>query len=250
MIIVAVLSIALLFSTFVFLDLISVLPRVAGSIVGKHGIGYSFQVIVNTVKRVFIVLYPPIMGLIAIYGTLSDLFLAIFVSYGTAMLAVITSLLLRNRAIAYFCATIDIYARGSGLLPGLYMGMRTAGNWKKEVDAVMATEEAGIQAFTRNDPRILFAALWIFFFYSASIFVINILGFIFQDYSSAILQMTGLANAIGTIALAFYLDPKLSRIYENNSNILVAVNSLMFAHVLNICALSPIFFAALFFSLG
>ncbi|MGB0797695.1 MAG: lipid II flippase family protein [Planktomarina sp.] len=232
-----------LFSAFVFLDVLSVFPRVAGGITGRNGIGYSFQVLVNTVKRVFIVSYPPFLGVLAIQGTLQDLFFVIGCSYGIAGLWCLAAALLQRRFIAYFCSVIDSYGNEASLARSFLRGLT---QWRDWQDAVSAELKAvNTTRLPSIDWQIFSLALWIFFFYGASIFMINILNFLIPQYSSVILQLTGLINALGSIALAFFLDPRLSRLYEKRNNILTALNGLIGAHLCNLFILSPLVFLAL-----
>ena len=51
------LAAAFLFAAFVLLDAVSLFPRQAGASLRRNALGYSFLVMINTTKRVFIVSY-------------------------------------------------------------------------------------------------------------------------------------------------------------------------------------------------
>ena len=137
---------------------------------------------------------------------------------------------------------LDFYENGK-LLSALVLGIKSSSSYE-------INEKYFNLAEKRIDVRLLIPATWIFFFYSASPFLINILGVKFSEYSNIILQLTGLCSALGTLALAFILDPKLSRQYEMQTELHVALNSLFFAHMLNILVMSPLFFSALYVIFG
>lgn len=94
--------------------------------------------------------------------------------------------------------------------------------------------------FDQFDGRILALATWVFAFYSASIFSINILGEYFSEYSSIIYQLVGFVNAFGTLVWAFFLDPALSRRFDASRDVLGAYNSLLIASWLANIVFAPL----------
>lgn len=241
MIVAVTVGVSFLFSAFVFLDVVSIYPRVAGGILGKNAIGYSFQGIVTTIKRIFIVLYPPLLGILAISGSLENLFAVIAFAYCAAIFAVVLCLLIRKPLISYFCSAIDNYAQGSSLTKSFF-GAFTDGH--KYIDRVSShiADAPALRFGAGLDNAIFLFGLWIFFFYGASVFMVNILNFLLPTYSSVILQTTGLVNAMGSLAFAFLLDPRLSRLYEAQQDMMRAANSLAGAHLINLVFLSPAVF--------
>jgi hypothetical protein len=235
----------MLYAAFVALDLVSLFPRMAGSLIKKNGIGYSFQVMTATFRRVFIVIYPPLLGFISIDGSLNTLFQVVLISYGTAVFSLIAIFLLKNRILSFFCASLDEFSENGKLSRAFAVGFRDAYKWADVAQGVFLDKSRPSSEKITFDKTIVLTAAWIYFFYSSSPFLINVLGLKFSEYSNIILQLTGLSNAIGTIALAFFLDPKLSRIYEQQSDLPVASRSLFLAHVISLCVVGPIFFFAL-----
>lgn len=235
-----------LFGCFVALDIASVFPRIAGSMIGKNGIAYAFQVMTNTVKRVFIVSYPPLLGLISISGTINDLFSVLFISYTVAILVFLIVVFSRISIVAFFFTSLQDFSDNGEVFRSIIKGFQNSSEWTGEVRHRLNHKGRMSDLFSGIDRKIVVPAVWIFFFYSASPFLINVLGMIYRDYSSVILQLTGLSNAFGTIALAFFLDPKLARFYERQSDLPAVSRSLLLAHLINLGMISPLFFFCLF----
>jgi len=76
----------LLFSLYALWDAMALLPRVAGAHLNQNGLGYTFSMMVRTLKRVFVVSYPLLLGWIALQG--ESLYPTIFASYFFGALAV------------------------------------------------------------------------------------------------------------------------------------------------------------------
>lgn len=238
-------TVPMLYAAFVALDVISLFPRIAGSLIGKNGIAYSFQVMTTTLRRVFIVIYPPLLGFINISGSLDDLFRIVLVSYGAAVLTLFSIFMLRVKILSFYCASLNDFSENGKLLQAFLTGFRNANQWN-DVCRDISFNQMQLQADKKRfSSTIVLTATWIYFFYAGTPFLINALGMKFNEHSSIILQLTGLSNALGTLALAFFLDPKLSRIYENQTDLPVASQSLFLAHLINLCVISPIFFYTL-----
>ena len=234
--------IPLIYAGYVALDIISIFPRIAGSVVQKNGIAYSFQQMTNTVKRIFVVLYPPLLGLISINGTLNDMFRVVFLSYFVSVVVCVSVYLLRVQIVAIFCGVLESFAHDGRLIQSFLAGFRKQSNWTVSSYNIVREKVPNSSHFPQLDKSIVVTAVWIFFFYSATPFLINVLSMKYSGYSSIILQLTGLSSALGTLALAFLLDPKLSRIYEDQREVPIASRSLLLSHMINLTIAGPVFF--------
>ena len=226
--------VCLLFSAFVLLDIVSLMPRLSGSLLGLNGLGFSFTIIANTVKRVFVVLFPPAIGVVALHGSPEDVFRTIFLSHFSAFFVFIVSYRHRYFLFSYFCSTIKSYSSGHRLFSSILRAHKYRHACAPNIDLTFSIAMISF--------RLLPAALWIFFFYAASGFMINIFAILAPRYSIVILQLTGAINALGTLALAFYLDPKVTRIYERGEQPQKVYMTLFSAQFLNICVFSPLFY--------
>ena len=95
-------TVTILYSGFIALDVCSIFPRVSGSLNGKNGIGYTFQVMTNTLKRIFVVLYPPALGAVALSGSITDVFFAVMCSYLGAVFVILFLYGLRKTILKFF----------------------------------------------------------------------------------------------------------------------------------------------------
>jgi hypothetical protein len=229
------------FCLFVLFDVCSISPRIAGSITQRNGVAYSFQIVLNTLKRVFIVIYPPLLGFISILANFQTLVETIFISYYASLTSLAVVFLLRKQILAFFCALIVTFDEKENMLLATIIAFKRRRNWLEEAQQQL---DNGNRRWPVDTPLMLMA-VWVYLFYGSSMFMINILADRFTQYAEIIYQMVGFCNAIGTLALAFFLDPRLSRIYERRANLGVTYNSLVSAHFLNLMILGPALMGAI-----
>ena len=225
--------IILLFLAFAFLDAIAQIPKYVGGSMSLGGVGFTVSNIIHTVKRLFVVSYPPVVALYLLSEELDSLFYIIYICYfGAALLA--WTVFLSRRFFQRILAR-QIHAFGSG------GSLWKAWTWDEapEYDAPDA-EDAGKKGI---NPALFSSALWIYFFFGSVFFLVNILGHYFEDYASVILQLSGVFNAMGTLVLAFYLDPILARVFERErGKAVIALRSVLLAQIANFAVMSPVFF--------
>lgn len=214
-------------------------PRISGSLIDKNAIGYSVSVMVGTIKRVFVVLYPPMLGWLSVHDV-ESFRLSFFICYFFALIALFLVFLLRRRMIIFFVDFIASY----NLSHGFFRSMAAAfyGVHKEKVS--FGDSAGGV------DVGLVFLSAWIYFIYGSSLFLVNILGFLYGSYSAIIYQMVGVVSALGTLVFAFVLDPKLARISEAGSGMLVAHNSLLLGQFLSMGFLGPAMIYSVFLFYG
>lgn len=233
--------VAILFAIFIFLDVCSIFPRIAGTLLNKANTGFSFQIIVNTLKRVFVVLYPPILGVIVLRSNMSGLFGTIALSYALGLLALGAAVLLRAPTIKLFEAAILSYGQHPNMLRAFISGIRGV--------ALPANSDLLTQATRLRGPidwAIAFSGSVIFTAYFGATFTVNVVSERFPLYAPIILQLGGLINAVGTLVLAFVYDPRLSRRLDNDNDHGVIVRSVIVAYLMCLLVMSPIYYAVLY----
>jgi len=218
-----------LFGLYALLDALALLPRVAGSHLGMNGLGYTFSVMVQTVKRVFVVSYPPLLGWISISG--GELYSTIYWSYFVGVVALLIVFTFRFALIRYFMILIDAYSI-SGSLWGAVSSKKSKSGYLEEVI------EANYNF--RIDKRLVFSSSWVFFVYGSALFFINLFGAKFQEHSAVIYQLVGIINALGTLLMSFYLDPKISRNFDHRSNVMQSNDSVMVGQLVALAILGPL----------
>lgn len=220
--------IIIFFSLYAFLEALSLLPRVAGSFVNSNSIGYSFSIMINTVKRVFMVAYPPLLGWMVIQG--EDIFRTIYLSYFFGFIFQIIAFVFRGVIISKFAEIIYFYSSGCTLFSALVKSFGVHGmNFKNLL----------LHENYYFDVKLTLSSMWIYFVYGSSLFFVNILGLVFSEKSAVIYQSIGLVNALGTILMSFFLDPRLSRNFDKNIAITKTINSVALGQILAMIFLGP-----------
>lgn len=235
----------LTYAAFSTLDAVSMFPRISGSLCGKNAIGSTVQVIVNTFKRIFLVSSAPMLGFIAISGGLADLVFAGVISSITSGILVIVVLRFHPTLVAFFCRYILRFAGSGSLVRSLLPLDENEKKWT--IESREQVRSVGLRELflTKSFRKVMLLSTWIFSFYSASIFILNILASRAAEYASVIVQLTGFANALGTLALAFFLDPILSRSFEKKAQLDGIMNGLLFGRIISHMVVSPSVFLAL-----
>lgn len=240
----------LFFTVFATLDGASLFPRISGSICGSNAIGASVQAIVNAFKRVFVVSFAPLLGYIQIVGTHENL---IFVSVTASVVggvAVFLCLLARKYLIVYFCQFIVRFSNSGSLIKSMSGNGCDVGTWDDEANAVARNFSVSEAFRSRKNRKVFMLSLWIFTFYSSSIFVLNIIAHSFSDYASVVVQMTGLANAFGTLALAFILDPLLARSFEARDGLDGIILAMLLGRITSLIVAAPSIYLLLGYTLA
>lgn len=241
--------VVVLFVGYVFFDLVSVSARAAGAVFNRNALGYSLAVMINTIKRIFVVLYPPVLGVIALLGEVDHVVAAIFYSYAFSFVSL--ALIVRwRRGVMVRCSVFLLhYSRKGKLLFSLFQASKSSSKLRKYIDNRIGQayfEQNGAQKYS---VELIFVATWVYVFYSGSLFIVNLVGAIHIEYGPVVYQLVGLVNALGTIVFAFVLDPKISRILEGKAGLGVALNSQLCGAGLSLMC-GPILMLAVLSALG
>lgn len=218
----------LLFFLYASLDAVALLPRVAGSYLGKNGLGYTFSVMVQTLKRVFVVSYPPLLGWISVNG--GELYSTIYASYLAGVLGVVIVLVFRLSLAKYFIKWIDGYSVSGSMFYAVFKHTGPAENFP-DLDAQKLS--------FKFDGALVFSSSWVYFVYGTALFFINLFGAKFQEHSAVIYQLVGIINALGTLLMSFYLDPKISRNFDHQSHVMVSNDSVLAGQLIALALLGP-----------
>lgn len=212
-----------LFSLFIFIDSISVLPRLIASDIGSNALGASLQSMANTIKRFALVLIAPLLGILAMTGTQQELVGTIIVSFavGTAVFVITT---LKHGAFKFlFEGLLTMLVQKSVSIRALFALF---------MDSLQVHQEGfrlSIFSFGEQNinPEVRALSILIFTLYVNAVFIINIMARIYSDFSSVLLQTSGVVTALGTILMAFWLDPILARSYDTRDGSYKNVQSLL-----------------------
>jgi hypothetical protein len=90
------------------------------------------------------------------------------------------------------------------------------------------------------DGALVFSSSWVYFVYGTALFFINLFGAKFQEHSAVIYQLVGIINALGTLLMSFYLDPKISRNFDHQSHVIVSNDSVLAGQLIALALLGPL----------
>jgi len=243
---VVVAAVVLLFSGHMFLDIAGILPRIAGTRIGRSNLGYSFQIIVMTFKRVLAVSYPPIMGLLIIKFSLPELFLVVAFAYTACLMSLLFASVIRARLLHGFECAIQHYTDGASTMSAIFVGFVKA---VKMSSSSVANVKQEFGLFGPVDHKLVPLGTWVVGVYSVSMFTINLIGSAVPQYASIVLQCGGLINAFGTIVMAFFYDPRVSKALDDGLDQGILFRSIVLCNLLSVLLFAPIYFSSLFFIL-
>lgn len=228
-------SIIFLFFMYALLEAVAILPRVAGSFLNSNSLGYTFSIMISTLKRIFIVSYPPLLGYMAINRV--DVLPVILQSYLAGAIALLLVYSIRSKVILFFLKSIMIYKDGKSIFKS-YQAAIKGGD-------VLICSDVNFDKSCGFDYSLVASASWIYFVYGSSLFVINIIGFYYQDNSAIVYQTIGLVNALGTLLMSFFLDPRISKNFDAKTNVNIALNSVLLGQLIALVLVGPLFVYAL-----
>lgn len=235
---------ALLYSLSVFLEAASAIGRPAGSVSGRNSMGYTTTVLINTFKRVFMVLYPPVIGVIAALGGADAVVYTVYLCFLSSLIPMYLASRFRESILLGLVQFIIVFSRGRSFIVA-------ASTWVRKRRYLRTAATLMIEDYRKSNPRrrmleqvdtkILWLASWVLSFYSIAIFAINIAGAYFPHYGAIIYQLVGIVNALGTLVWAFILDPMLSRRFDSVSDVLGVRDSVLLANWVSNSLMAPFF---------
>jgi hypothetical protein len=210
----------------------------------RNAFGAAIEKMMNTLKRMMIFFYPPILGYFVIKNDLNSIMVSIAISYFLGTTALVLLIIKRHSFLLYFCLVTKKFTRGSGIIKS-FLGNKDEVNFV-EAERFFLSVNPSFKIARISDvvryPRLTLTASWIYFVFGASIFSVNILALAFAQYAPVILQCLGLINGLGTVVLAFLVDPIVSRHLDAERQLDEVALSLLVAQLLACVAIAPAFF--------
>lgn len=210
--------IALLYATYTFLEVAQFLVRVAASKEGKNAIGASLEKALMTVKRIPLLIFPPLLGILVMRQEEGLVLIAAFGSLALGAIAAFFIMMMRSVLIDRFSHAVHALHGGRSMLSSLLLSVLRS----KRVAAahVAAGHIAGNRAKSNAtrwslNRKVVVLATLVYGLIGSSAFIVNIGALQFPKYAPILFQITGLVNGIGTVLLSFMLDPIISRSFEN-----------------------------------
>ncbi|PVE47823.1 hypothetical protein DDE23_10355 [Pararhodobacter aggregans] len=210
-----------------------------------NAFGAAIEKIMNTLKRLSIFSFPPALGYFVMRRDLDALFFAIFVAIVFAALSVSAAIFFRHSLARYFFMVSKSFGGGSGVLRSFIRPDALLVDDRERLSD-RGENVPGLVASLRQHLPLLLMATWVYFIFGASIFLINILAIFFVDAAPVILQGLGFFNGLGTLVLAFLIDPKISRFLDNRESLDEITLVILTSQFSSIAIVSPIVFGSLY----
>ena len=215
LIIVFTVLISLCFCIIHFLEYSSFLSRISGILTGSKVTSYTVQQTTFVLTRFFFVAMMPLIGFVVDSN----------ISHGHYLLMVHFSLLFASISylviifryaciINYFSRVIINYQKNSSLIISILYSFRSNGEESKE-NYLIRNSVAYVK--NRGDgKKLFFGSAIVFCCYSIGVFLSFFAALYFYDYRSSIGQLSGVINALATVILTFYIEPKISMAIDTN----------------------------------
>ena len=232
------------FTMSVLLEAAGSAARPAGAMLGKNALGYTLLVMINTLKRTFLVIYPPLLGVLALQDGPSTVVYTIYACFAVAVIPLLLVTLARKRLIIACGCFISYYSERGNIVQAIVKGLQAFISAKPESHANVAILDGGLNlniSIIQFDMRLLILATIIQVFYTIALFAINLIGAYCAPYGPVVYQLTGLVSAVGTLIWAFALDPQLSRKFDSGTDVARTFHSLLLANWACNIFLAPLF---------
>lgn len=228
--------VSILFAAYTFFEVSAIYARIAASLIKKNAIGATIEKMTHTIKRIAVFSYPPALGALHVLDRGEYVFIAAYSALASSAIVIFLTYIFRVRSIKVFLVLINAVMRDSKTSKSLFNQFATA------------TAHRPIKFTSRQSPffaarsvdlkMVIFSAV-IYSAYGGSIFFINMLVLFLPSYEAIIFQLLGLVNGIGTLILAFLLDPIISRKLETGKRLTTISNSFTFGILIGFSVILP-----------
>ncbi|SFH70320.1 lipid II flippase family protein [Modicisalibacter xianhensis] len=224
------LAVVIIFSFIHLIEVASFFARVAGVKKGNTAFGYALQNSVFMFTRVFTMLLLPLLGYLVDLKISEDFYLGmVALSLLSASFFGYVVITHKERVIAAFQKIITAYEENGKLFFKMISFpvhfMRTSGVIKNKPSLYT------LKNYVRNS--FFWGGAIIFGIYSISVLMSFYFGLVFYEYRTTISQLSGISNALATVILTFYIEPRMSGIIDNNKESAVdSIECLMYGRVI------------------
>lgn len=220
------------------IEVLSYLARISGVRENKRSLAYSLQNAIFMLTRFFTMALLPLLGYLIDIGIDKNIYLAMVC--GALLFGTILTFLayyFRHIIVSIFSKVIIKISDGSSVLKEIIIIPYYFINKNKKISYIDVKVHRGI----------LIKSALVFGIYSLSVFMVFFVALFFPDHRTMISQLSGVTNAFATVLLTFFIEPKISRVIDNNADVGLGVNmlfSLVLGRILGIGFLSIVLFIA------
>lgn len=227
--------VVILFSLIHLIEVSAFFSRLSGVLSGYTALGYALQNSVFMLTRVFTMALFPLLGFIVDKKADSGSYIGMVACslIGAAVLGIFV-ILFRERVVFSFMEVIRRYNDKGGLFKSLFFLPLYLMKGKVSLGAPMGW------SWFKN--KFFWGGAAVFGVYSISVFLSFWFGLIFYEYRATISQLSGVTNALATVLLTFYIEPKLSSTIDRDKDAsLQAMSILMTGRVAGTMFLGGVF---------
>lgn len=239
-------AIVFCFTVIHFIEISSYLARLSGVQDGSNALAYATQSAVFMATRFFSMLLLPMLGLVVDLKVSPEKYLTVVATaICCAFLASMLAMTIRGRLIASFHLVVCDVRDGQSLLLSL-------AKVPFRVFGVRGTPSKIGALSSHFLSRIFWFAAVVFSIYATSIFVAFYFGLIFPEYRTSISQLSAVTNALATVLLTFYIEPKISVAIDKGDDPAARIYSMLLGRLLGLGVLAylPVIFLWLAFGKG
>lgn len=209
---ISVCFVVLCFGGIHLLEFLSFLSRVAGVITGAKVTGYTLQQTTFVATRFIFVAMMPLIGLIVDKKIGNEHYLLmIHASLLCASFFYFVVMVFSGHIVNYFCGVICSFQENGALLPALIRPDK-----KSQCDSFNIRMFFIALMETGREKGLFYGGAVVFCCYSIGVFFSFYAALNFYEYRSSIGQMSGIVNAMATVLLTFYVEPKISNAIDKD----------------------------------
>nr|WP_286775632.1 DUF2837 family protein [[Pseudomonas] sp. BICA1-14] len=204
---ISIIAVIVCYSGIHLLEFTSFLSRVAGVITGAKVTSYTLQQTTFVATRFLFVAMMPLIGFVVDKRIVNESYLLmVHAALLCASVFYLLVLLCAEHIVRYFCGVIYKFQKQGGLLQSLVC---------PEIKPI-ALEKLKLKKIfdllrkEKKNKGLFYGGVIVFCCYSIGVFVSFYAALNFYDYRSSIGQMSGIVNALATVILTFYVEPRIS----------------------------------------
>lgn len=206
------LIVVIVFSAVHILEILSFFSRAAGARSDSKTFGYALQRSVAMFTRVFTMALLPALGWLVDSNISRSLYLQmVSLALLGASAGGVLVFYCRERIIGAFIMLIKNYHTNGNLLLLLFKYPLFLVYHKSNERTNCLT----LNSFLRNE--FFWAGSFVFYVYAISVLMSFYAGLVFYEYRATLSQLSGLSNALATLILTLYIEPKISVLIDRET---------------------------------
>lgn len=232
------------FASIQFIEVSSFFARYSGIYIGKKTLAYALQNAVFMLTRFFTMALLPLLGLLIDVGVNKTAYLhMVITSFLCSGILGIAVIYFRASIISGFISVLERVSLGKSLLFSLFNLPFFILNNKKNIEIKKPKLSYLIKS------KIFWLSAIVFSVYALSVFMVFFVSLNFPEYRASISQLSGVTNALATVLLTFFVEPKISVAIDKDSNedALNMLFSLIIGRIVGVTIFSQIFVIGILF---